>query len=49
MLSAEFLSKIMLTEWFVANQIDLDARNLTYCDFPFKWRWNSQVRAWEKR
>jgi hypothetical protein len=41
----EFLSKIMLTEWFMANQIDSDAINLTYCDFPSKWQWNGQLKA----
>jgi hypothetical protein len=26
--------KTMLTEWFVANQNHIDARSLTYLDFP---------------
>jgi hypothetical protein len=39
----------MLTEWFVANQNFPDSRNLTYCDFPSKWRWNGHARTWEKR
>jgi hypothetical protein len=45
----EFLRKTMLTEWFVANQNFPDSRNLTYCDFPSKWRWNGHARTWEKR
>jgi hypothetical protein len=45
MVSNEFLSKTMLTEWFKANQVHPDARDLTYCDFPSKWRWNSQIKA----
>jgi hypothetical protein len=49
MVSNEFLSKTTSTEWFVANQRNPDARNLTYCDFPSKWRCNGQIRAWEKR
>jgi hypothetical protein len=48
-LSQEFLHRTMLTEWFVANQNYSDGRNLTYCDFPSKWRWNDQVRTWERR
>jgi hypothetical protein len=40
MLSNDFLRKTMLTEWFIANQNFLDGRNLTYPDFPSKWRWN---------
>jgi hypothetical protein len=49
MLSNDFLRKTMLTEWFIANQNFLDGRNLTYPDFPSKWRWNGQARTWEKR
>jgi hypothetical protein len=48
MVSNEFLHKTMLTKWFVTNQKYPDARNLTYSDFPSKWRWNGQIRAWEK-
>jgi hypothetical protein len=48
MVSNEFLRKTMLTKWFVTNQKYPDARNLTYSDFPSKWRWNGQIRAWEK-
>lgn len=29
--------KTMLTEWFVANQENEDARCLTYLDFPSGW------------
>jgi hypothetical protein len=47
--SQEFLCRTMLTEWFVANQKYPGAKNLCYCDFPSKWRWNEQGRAWEKR
>jgi hypothetical protein len=48
-LSQEFLHRTMLTEWFVANQNYPDGRNLTYCDFPLKWRWNDQTRTYERR
>jgi uncharacterized lipoprotein len=32
--------KTMLTEWFQANKQDEDARQLTYCEFPQRWRWD---------
>jgi hypothetical protein len=35
--SQEFLRRTILTEWFVANQRYLEARNLLYCDFPSRW------------
>jgi hypothetical protein len=46
--SQEFLHKTMLTEWFVANQRYSDARTLSYCDFPSKWKWNERTSTWEK-
>ncbi|CAD6243026.1 unnamed protein product [Miscanthus lutarioriparius] len=27
----------------------LDCRNLTYCEFPSKWKWDSSSRSWEGR
>ncbi|XP_066374762.1 uncharacterized protein [Miscanthus floridulus] len=48
-LSQEFLRKTMLTEWFIANQLHPEARELTYCQFPSKWRWEAKSRSWEKR
>jgi len=48
-LSLEFLRKTMLTEWFVANQMYPAARELTYCKFPSKWKWEAQKKTWEKR
>jgi hypothetical protein len=39
----------MLTQWFVANQRYPEARGLSYCDFPSKWRWNGTNRTWERR
>jgi hypothetical protein len=47
--SQEFLHKTMLTEWFISNQRYPDARTLSYCDFPSKWRWNEITRAWQRR
>jgi hypothetical protein len=37
-LSENFLRKTMLTEWFTTNVQNENARNLTYIDFPSKWR-----------
>jgi hypothetical protein len=39
----------MLTEWFEANKKHEEARDLTYCDFPLKWTWDSKNRKWVKR
>ncbi|KAM0864416.1 hypothetical protein ACQ4PT_043941 [Festuca glaucescens] len=36
-----FRYKTMLTEWFVANQRHVDARALTYLDFPTGWVWDA--------
>jgi hypothetical protein len=47
--SKEFLKKTMLTEWFTCNQLNADARTLTYLQFPSKWKWDKKDRIWEKR
>jgi len=39
----------MLTQWFVANQTHSQSRELTYCDFPSKWRWEETSRTWQQR
>jgi hypothetical protein len=41
--------RTMLTSWFEANQMCKDARELTYCDFPSKWRWDESSRTWVRR
>lgn len=41
--------RTMLTEWFMANQLHEEARNLTYCEFPQKWKWDKKERKWVKR
>lgn len=38
-----------LTEWFEANKLHEDARQLTYCEFPQKWKWDNKNRNWTKR
>jgi len=47
--SEEFLRKTMLTEWFICNQQNPDARNLTYPQFPSRWKWEHKDRIWERR
>ena len=39
----------MLTQWFVTNQNNSDARTLTYCEFPSKWTWNPDSKSWTRR
>lgn len=41
--------KTMLTEWFAANREHIEARELTYCEFPLKWRWEEKTKTWIKR
>lgn len=41
--------KAMLTEWFEANKQNEDARQLTYCEFPRRWRWDKTNKKWIKR
>jgi len=41
--------KTMLTEWFTANREHIEARELTYCEFPLKWRWEEKTKKWTKR
>ncbi|KAG2481607.1 hypothetical protein PVAP13_J029060 [Panicum virgatum] len=47
--SNEFLRRTMLTQWFEANKQYPEARTLTYLEFPSKWRWMEDRRAWEPR
>jgi len=49
LLSAEFLRRTMLTQWFVCNELFPKARTLTYPEFPSKWVWDQRDRRWSKR
>jgi len=49
LLSAEFLRRTMLTQWFVCNELFPEARTLTYPEFPSKWVWYQRDRRWSKR
>jgi hypothetical protein len=44
-LSEPLLRKTMLTEWFTTNKQREDARELTYIEFPSKWRWEERTRS----
>jgi hypothetical protein len=44
-----FYKRTMLTAWFEVNQNFEEARNLTYCDFPSRWRWDESTRTWLPR
>jgi hypothetical protein len=37
--------RTMLTSSFEANQIFEDVRELTYCDFPSKWKWDESSKT----
>ncbi|KAJ1284859.1 hypothetical protein BS78_03G237300 [Paspalum vaginatum] len=41
--------KTMLTGWFEANEKYEEARELTYCDFPYMWLWDEKLKEWKKR
>ena len=41
--------KTMLTEWFITNKEHEEAKELTYCEFPLKWRWDETNKKWIKR
>lgn len=47
--SAEFLRRTMLTQWFFANPTEFAARDLTYCEFPSKWKWDASSKFWQPR
>jgi hypothetical protein len=47
--SNAFYKRTMLTTLFEANQYFEEVRNLTYCDFPSKWRWDELTRTWVPR
>jgi hypothetical protein len=48
-LTESFLRKTMLTEWFTTNSNTNAAHNLTYIEFPSKWRWDDKTRTWKPR
>ena len=49
LVSAEFLRRTMLTQWFKCNAVFPEARALTYPQFPSRWLWDQRDRKWHKR
>ncbi|CAG8616463.1 15940_t:CDS:1, partial [Cetraspora pellucida] len=41
--------KTMLTEYFKMNEINPDARNYLYCEFPRHYVWNKTNKKWTKQ
>jgi hypothetical protein len=41
--------KTKLTEWFEANKQYVEARELTYCEFPQQWTWDDNKKKWTRR
>ena len=48
-LNNEINQKTTLTEWFIANQLHVDANSLLYMDFPCHWVWNKGEAVWTRR
>jgi len=47
LLDDEALKKTPLTEWFIANSVLPDAKDVTYHDFPQKFIWEKKARKWK--
>ncbi|XP_076935570.1 uncharacterized protein LOC143602288 [Bidens hawaiensis] len=43
------VSSSMFSAWMLCNQINDEARNLTYVEFPTKFVWKLEQRKWERR
>jgi len=43
------IEKTMLTEWFIRNRIDHEARQLYYSEFPHKYIWDPGKKEWIPR
>jgi len=37
------------SQWFTANREHIEARELTYCEFPLKWRWEEKTKKMDKK
>ncbi|XP_059285058.1 uncharacterized protein LOC132038402 [Lycium ferocissimum] len=48
-LSRPDIDRTKFTEWFEANKVYEDARELTYSDFPTRWVWNATDKKWKRR
>ena len=43
------IDKTTLTEWMEINKYDINARELTYTEFPIKYVWNNKYKYWSPR
>lgn len=43
------IEKTMFTEWMSINRDNMEARQLTYSEFPTKFVWNSSQKTWTMR
>ncbi|XP_076905357.1 uncharacterized protein LOC143561098 [Bidens hawaiensis] len=48
-LNKPLVSSSMFSAWMLCNQINDEARNLTYVEFPTKFVWKLEQRKWERR
>ena len=42
-------ARTTLTEWFVVNSGDPEAKQYTYLEFPMHYTWNKNTKRWSKR
>ncbi|XP_016649779.1 PREDICTED: uncharacterized protein LOC103332554 [Prunus mume] len=47
--SQKGIEHTMLTSWFEANKTFVQARTLTYAEFPSKFVWDSRTKMWKPR
>nr|XP_012567255.2 ATP-dependent DNA helicase RRM3-like isoform X1 [Cicer arietinum]XP_027186627.1 ATP-dependent DNA helicase RRM3-like isoform X1 [Cicer arietinum]XP_027186628.1 ATP-dependent DNA helicase RRM3-like isoform X1 [Cicer arietinum]XP_027186629.1 ATP-dependent DNA helicase RRM3-like isoform X1 [Cicer arietinum] len=48
-LNREGIETTMFTEWMKMNSVDMEARQLTYAEFPTKYVWNKTSKKWTRR
>ncbi|XP_073225646.1 uncharacterized protein [Cicer arietinum] len=48
-LNREGIETTMFIEWMKMNSVDMEARQLTYVEFPTKYVWNKTSKKWTRR
>ncbi|XP_057745614.1 uncharacterized protein LOC130963528 [Arachis stenosperma] len=48
-MSRSRIETTMFTEWMKVNSKDIEARQLTYSEFPTKYVWNKKEKLWTRR
>ncbi|XP_073219636.1 uncharacterized protein [Cicer arietinum] len=48
-LNREGIETTMFTKWMKMNSVDMEARQLTYTEFPTKYVWNKTSKKWTRR